>query len=63
MFILVFAWFFGSLLFLLYSYGQASVMSIVSITHTVISSKQEIVRRRLVHGSSNDNKCHEKMER
>ena len=34
-----------------------NVTSIVSVTHTVIFSKQEVSRRRVARGSPGENKC------
>ena len=49
MFILVCAWFFGSLL---------HIMNIVSITHTVILSKQKVLTgQTAAHGSSSESEC------
>ena len=53
MFILV--WF--TSLRALFIWTSGNVTSIVSITHTVIFSKQEVSRRRVVHGSPGENKC------
>ena len=36
---------------------SSNVTSIVSITHTVIFSKQDVSRRRVAHGSPGENKC------
>ena len=58
MFILVFTWFvrFTSLR-ALFIWTNCNLTSIVSITHTVISSKQEVSRRRVACGSPGENKC------
>ena len=58
MFILVCTWFvwFTSLC-ALFIWTSGNVMSIVSITHTVIFSKQEVSRRRVARGSPGENKC------
>ena len=58
MFILVCTWFvrFTSL-HALFIWTSGNVTSIVSITHTVIFSKQEVSRRRLARGSPGENKC------
>ena len=57
-FILVCTWFvrFTSLR-ALYIWTSSNVTSIVSITHTVIFSKQEVSRRRVARGSPGENKC------
>ena len=41
----------------LFLWTSGNVTSIVSITHTVIFSKQEVLRRRAARGSSWENKC------
>ena len=58
MFILVCTWFvrFTSLR-ALFIWTSGNVTSIVSITHTVIFSKQEVSRRRVACGSPGENKC------
>ena len=58
MFILVYTWFvrFTSLR-ALFIWTSGNVTSIVSITHTVIFSKQEVSRRRVARGSPGENKC------
>ena len=58
MFILVCTWFvrFTSLR-ALFIWTSGNVTSIVSITHTVIFSKQEVSRRRVARGSAGENKC------
>ena len=58
MFILVCTWFvrFPSLR-ALFIWTSGNVTSIVSITHTVIFSKQEVSRRRVARGSPGENKC------
>ena len=58
MFILVCTWFvrFTSLC-ALFIWTSGNVTSIVSITHTVIFSKQEVSRRRVARGSPGENKC------
>ena len=58
MFILVCTWFarFTSLR-ALFIWTSGDVTSIVSITHTVIFSKQEVSRRQVVRGSPGENKC------
>ena len=58
MLILVCTWFvrFTSLR-ALFIWTSSNVTSIVSITHTVIFSKQEVSRRRVVRGSPWENKC------
>ena len=58
MFILVCTWFvrFTSLR-ALFIWTSGNVTSIVSITHTVIFSKQEVSRRRVARGSPGENKC------
>ena len=58
MFILVctsFVWF--TSLRALFIWTSSNVTSIVSITHTVIFSKQEVSRRRVARGSPGENKC------
>ena len=57
MFILVCTWFvwFTSLR-TLFIWTSGNVMSIVSITHTVIFSTQEVSRRRVARGSPGENK-------
>ena len=59
MFILVCTWFvrFTSLRALFIWTSDNNVTSIVSITHTVIFSKQEVSRRRVARGSPGENKC------
>ena len=59
MFILVCIWFvwFTSLRASLFIWTSGNITSIVSITHTVIFSEQEVSRRRVVHGSARENKC------
>ena len=49
MFILVCAWFVGSLLFVIFSS--------VSITHAVLFSKQEVLRRQAADSSSRESDC------
>ena len=58
MFIMVCNWFvrFTSLR-ALFIWTSGNVTSIVSITHTVIFSKQEVSRRRVARGSPGENKC------
>ena len=58
MFILVCTWFvrFTSL-HALFIWTSGNVTSIVSITHTVIFSNQEVSRRRVARGSPGENKC------
>ena len=58
MFILVCTWFvrFTSLR-ALFIWTSGNVTSIVSITHTVIFSKQEVSGKRVAHGSPGVNKC------
>ena len=58
MFILVCTWFvqFTSLR-ALFIWTSSSVTSIVSITHTIIFSQQEVSGRRVAHGSLGVNKC------
>ena len=58
MFILVCTWFvrFTSLR-ALFIWTSRNVRSIVSITHTVIFSKQEVSRRWVARGSPGENKC------
>ena len=58
MFVLVCTWFvrFFSLC-ALFIWTSGNVTSIVSITHTVIFSKQEASRRRVARGSPGENKC------
>ena len=58
MFILVCTWFvrFTSLR-ALFIWTSGNVTSIVSITHTVIFSKQEVSRRRVARGSPEENTC------
>ena len=58
MFILVCTWFvrFTSLR-ALFIWTSGNVTSIVSITHTVIFSNQEVSRRRVARGSLGENKC------
>ena len=58
MFTLVCTWFVWFIsLHALFIWTSGNVMSIVSITHTVILSKQEVSRRRVAHGSLEGNKC------
>ena len=58
MFILVCTWFVRfTTLCALFIWTSGNVTSIVSITHTVIFSKQEVSRRRVARGSSGENKC------
>ena len=59
MFIFVCIWFvrFTSLRASLFIWTSGNVTSIVSITHTVIFSEQEVSRRRVAHGSARENKC------
>ena len=59
MFILVCIWFvrFTSLRASLFIWTSGNITSIVSITHTVIFSEQEVSRRRVAHGSARENKC------
>ena len=58
MFILVCTWFvrFSSLR-ALFIWTSSNVKSIVSITHRVIFSKQEVSRRWVARGSPGENKC------
>ena len=58
MFILVCTWFvrFSSLR-ALFIWTSGNVTSIVSITHTVIFSNQEVSKRRVARGSLGENKC------
>ena len=58
MFILVCTWFvrFTSLR-VLFIWTRGNVKSIVSSTHTVIFSKEEVSRRRVARGSPGKNKC------
>ena len=58
MFFLVCTWFvqFTSL-HALFIWTSGNVMSIVSITHTVIFSKQEVSRRWVARGSPGENVC------
>ena len=58
MFILVCTWFvrFTSL-HALFIWTSGNVMSIVSVTHTIIFSKQEVWRRWVACGSPGENKC------
>ena len=54
----ILSWFVDSLLFVLYSSGQAAMSrAIVSITHTVVFSKQDLLRRWAARGSSGEKKC------
>ena len=55
-FILICASYFGSLLFVLYSSGQAAMSRALSRLHIVIFSKQEVLRRQAARGSSGENK-------
>ena len=48
---------FGSLLFVLYSSGQAATSRALSRLHIVIFSNQEVSRRRVARGSPGENKC------
>ena len=58
MFILVCTWFVRfTFLRALFIKTSGKVTSIVSITHTVIFSKQEVSRRRVARGSPGENKC------
>ena len=58
MFILVWTWFVGfTSLRALFIWTSGNVTSIVSITHTVIFSKQEVSRRWVARGSPGENKC------
>ena len=58
MFILVWTWFVGfTSLRTLFIWTSGNVTSIVSITHTVIFSKQEVSRRWVARGSPGENKC------
>ena len=58
MFILVCTWFVRlTSLCALFIWTSGNVTSIVSITHTVIFSKQEVSRRWAAHGSPGENKC------
>ena len=58
MFILVCTWFVWFTSFCaLFNSTSSNVLSIVSITHTVIFSKQEVSRRRVACGSQGENKC------
>ena len=58
MFILVCNWFVRfTVLRALFIWKSGNVTSIVSITHTVIFSKQEVSRRRIARGSPGENKC------
>ena len=58
LFILVCTWFvkFASLR-ALFIWTSSNVTSIISITHTVIFSKQEVSRRLVARGSPGENKC------
>ena len=56
-FVLICAWFFGSLLFMLCSSRKAAMSRALSWLHIVIFSKPEVLRRWAVHGSSGENKC------
>ena len=57
-FILVCTWFVRfTFLRALFIWTSSNVTSIVSITHTVIFSKQEVSRRWVVRGSLGENKC------
>ena len=64
MFILACTWFvrFTSLR-TLFIWISGDVKSIVSITHKVIFSKQEVSRRRVARGSPGENKIHETVGR
>ena len=58
MFILVCTWFVQfTYLRALLIWTSGNFTSIVSITHTVIFSKQEVSRRRVARGSPGENKC------
>ena len=58
MFFLVCTWFVWFTSFhALFIWTSGNVTSIVSITHTVIFSKQEVSRRRVARGSPGENKC------
>ena len=58
MFILVCTWFVRFTSFCaLFIWRSGNVTSIVSITHTVIFSNQEVSRRRVAHASPGENKC------
>ena len=48
----------GSLLFMIFFiWENVYIMSIVSITHAVHFSNQEVLRRQGAHGSSNESEC------
>ena len=56
--ILVCTWFIRSAFLRgLFIWTSGNVTSIASITHTVIFSKREVSRRRVVHDSPGENKC------
>ena len=58
MFILVSTWFVWlTSLCVLFIWTSGNVTSVVSITHTVIFSEQEVSRRRVARGSPGENKC------
>ena len=58
MFILVFAWFVRlTSLRDFFIWENVDVMRIVSITHAVHFSDQEVLRTRGAHGSSSESKC------
>ena len=48
---------YGSLLFVLYSSGQAATSRALSRLHIAIFSRQEVSRRRVARGSPGENKC------
>ena len=56
-FILICTWFVGLLHFALFIWTSSNLTSIVLITYAVIFSKQEVSRRRVVHGSAEEYKC------
>ena len=58
MFILVCTWFVRFTSFCaLFIWTSGNVTTIVSITHTVIFSKEDVSRRQVAHGSPGENKC------
>ena len=53
----ILSWFVGSLLFVLYSSGQAATSQALSRLYIVTFSNQEVLRRWTACGSSGENKC------